>query len=347
MPLIAVDLFAGAGGATQGLRDAGFEVCVAVEIDAEAATTWAANHPGVMLQRDVRTLTGTDLMDAGGFRYGELDLLKACPPCQGFSTLRGGRTADPRRNDLVLDTLRLIEDIGPKAVLVENVPGLRKDDRFSLLTEGLRKLGYGTSDYIVEASDLGVPQRRRRLVIVAIRHGENPPGLDKLIPSNVRRPAMNAGEALKALEAQGVGGTNADVWRVSQGTVAARIAAVPINGTRFDLPISLQLECHKKMVSKSGKPSKSAAGSYGRVRNKQPAPTMTTRCTTPACGSFIHPSENRGLSLREAAAFQTFPFDYKWTGTYGSIERQIGNAVPVWMAEELGRAVVKLLELRT
>ncbi|CAD5140643.1 protein of unknown function [Microbacterium sp. Nx66] len=119
--------------------------------------------------------------------------------------------------------------------------------------------------------------------------------------------------------------------------------AVRINGTRFDLPEDLQLDCHKRLVDDKGHARRTATGSYGRVRSGEPAPTMTTRCTTPACGAFIHPVQDRGISLREAAAFQTFPATYTWLGSYGSVERQIGNAVPVWMAESLGRSVLDLL----
>ena len=341
--LIAVDLFAGAGGATQGLRDAGFDVVAAVELDSDAATTWALNHPGVMLEADVRAISSTTLMAAGGFKRGELDLLKACPPCQGFSTLRGASTPDPLRNDLVLDTLRLIDEMLPRAVLIENVPGLQKDNRFTRLTEEMQKLGYGLRDYVVEAELLGVPQRRRRLVVIAVHEAGAPPKFDDLIPPAARRPPMTAGEALAALPPLSASPSVADSWRTPKGDVARRIAAVPVNGTRFDLPDDLQLECHKKLTSKSGNPSRSASASYGRIRADKPAPTMTTRCTTPACGSFIHPTEHRGISLREAAAFQTFPANYQWFGSYGSIERQIGNAVPVWMAEELGHAVGSLL----
>lgn len=341
--LTAIDLFAGAGGATQGLRDAGFDVRVGVEIDSDAAATWSLNHPGVMLEADMRTVSGRQLMDAGGFEYGELDLLKACPPCQGFSSLRGGTHPDDARNDLVIDTLRIVDELYPRAVLIENVPGLRRDHRFESLTAGLRNRGYELEDYIIEASTLGVPQRRRRLVVIATRDGQSPPSIDVLLPPVERRPRMTAGEALERFERDFAALDVSDTWRTSSKIVAERIAAVPIGGTRFDLPERLQLDCHKNLGGSTGKSRRNATGSYGRVRRDQPAPTMTTRCTTPACGSFIHPTRNRGLSLREAAAFQTFPVDYVWHGSYGSIERQIGNAVPVWMAEALGKAVASLL----
>lgn len=344
MKPIAVDLFAGAGGATQGLRDAGFDVVAAVENEPSAAATWELNHPGNMLLADIRTLEAMDIMRAGGFGVGELDLLKACPPCQGFSSLRGSNAPDEGRNDLVLDTLRLIAGLMPRAVLIENVPGLRRDGRFSVLTTGMVELGYALQDYSVEASDLGVPQRRRRLVVIAIRGASTVPAqLDELIPVGLRRTPKTAGVALSELHSNLSSVDPVHVWRAVKGKVAERIAAVPVGGTRFDLPPQLQLECHKKLTGAKGGPSRSAGGSYGRVKYDRASPTMTTRCTTPSCGSFIHPTEDRGLSLREAAALQTFPHSYRWAGSYGSIERQIGNAVPVWMAEALGLAVLRSL----
>lgn len=343
MSLTAIDLFAGAGGATQGLRDAGYDVAAAVEIDPTAATTWALNHPGVLLEADVRKVSGGLLLDAAGVRRGELDLLKACPPCQGFSTLRGTSVPDPRQNDLVLDTLRLVDEILPRAVLMENVPGLRRDPRYPRLVNGLRGFGYAVKDFLVDAEVLGVPQRRRRFVAIAMRDIGDLPEFEELLPSEFRRQRMTAGEALHQLYASKSASGLLGIWRVPKGIVASRIAAIPVGGTRFDLPPHLQLACHKRLDSKSGRPARNATGSYGRIRADRPAPTMTTRCTTPACGSFIHPTEDRGISLGEAAAFQTFPPDYSWSGTYGAIERQIGNAVPVWMAESFGLAVARLL----
>jgi DNA (cytosine-5)-methyltransferase 1 len=181
-------------------------------------------------------------------------------------------------------------------------------------------------------------------VVIAVRGATAlPDDLDTLIPPGARRHFMTAGEALTRLAAVQGSSDPMHVWRRASDTVGRRIAAVPVNGNRFDLPPDLQLACHTKMIGSAGRQLRSATGSYGRVRAAEPAPTMTTRCTTPACGSFIHPTENRGLSLREAAALQTFPANYIWSGSYGSVEKQIGNAVPVWMAEALGRAALRLL----
>jgi DNA (cytosine-5)-methyltransferase 1 len=343
----ALDLFAGAGGATQGLRDAGFDVVAAVENDRSAAVTWRMNHPGLLVEEDIRDIDAADMLRQLRLRPGQIDLLKACPPCQGFSSLRGRRPPDKRQNDLVLDALRLVDGTKPKAVLLENVPGLRSDPRFETLALGMRARGYTLRDYLVEASALGVPQRRRRLVVIAI-HGlatPLPDRFDALIPVAARRAAMTAGEALAALAAELAPGDPWHRWRQSSDIVARRIRAVPVNGTRFDLPEDLRLACHERLKGPRGTPVRAATGSYGRVRAEQPAPTMTTRCTTPASGPFIHPTEHRGLSLREAAALQTFPASYRWHGGHDSVERQIGNALPVWMAEALGLAVLRILGL--
>lgn len=340
----AVDLFAGAGGATQGLRDAGYDVAVAVENEADPAQTWRLNHPGTMFEADIRRVDPAQLLEAGGLLGRPIDLLKACPPCQGFSSLRGAAEADPARNDLVLDTLRFVDGLLPAAVLLENVPGLRRDSRFPLLTRELRDRGYQLRDYEIEASLLGVPQRRRRLVVVAVKGAlALPPDAAALAHTSGLASTTTAGAALDRLGSQVQAGDVWHRWRTSSPAVAARIAAVPVGGNRFDLPPEHRLSCHERLVTADGVARRVATGSYGRVRVDAPSPTMTTRCTTASCGSFIHPTENRGLSLREAASLQTFPHNYRWHGGYDSVERQIGNAVPVRMAEALGRVVGGLL----
>lgn len=345
----AVDLFAGAGGATQGLSDAGFNVVAAVENDRDAAATWRLNHPGLLLEQDVREVDPTNLLQRAGLAPGLLDLLKACPPCQGFSSLRGRKAPDEGQNDLVLDTLRFVDVLRPRAVLLENVPGLLADHRFTALTVGMRSRGYRLEDYLVEASTLGVPQRRRRLVVVAVVWSEDalPADVATLVPIHARRPRMSAGQALDDLARHLHPADPRHRWRQSSDLVMRRIQAVPVGGNRFDLPDKLTLPCHRRLRGPHGRAVRAATGSYGRVQANQPAPTMTTRCTTPACGPFIHPTEPRGLSLREAAALQTFPPTYRWCGGHDSVERQIGNAVPVWMAQALGLAVRTLLDPAT
>lgn len=338
----AVDLFAGAGGATRGLRDAGFRMLAAVENDPEAAQTYRKNHPKVRLfVQDIRTLEPEDVLSSVGLTSGELDLLKACPPCQGFSSLAKG-AVDESRNDLVLDTFRFVEAFRPRVVLLENVPGLARDRRLPELEGLLERTGYRLRGNTLDASVFGVPQRRKRFICFAVR--DDVPGhlddeLLSLLPSGFRTTRRTARDALTHLSRHLRADDPLDVHRRSSPTVAARIAAVPVGGNRFDLPEEHQLDCHRRLGT-----SRNAGSSYGRIKLDEPAPTMTTRCTTPACGTFIHPTENRGLTLREAATFQTFPVSYRFFGTYESIERQIGNAVPVRMAKGLGLIAVRILE---
>ncbi|MEU9891660.1 DNA cytosine methyltransferase [Sphaerisporangium sp. NPDC051011] len=342
----ALDLFAGAGGATAGLKDAGFVLVGAVENDKDACASYARNHPDVRLwEADIRSVPASKLRDHLGLEKGDLTLLKACPPCQGFSTLAEGRGGvDESRNDLVTDIIRFIRALRPISVLLENVPGLRRDKRLTRLTDALSRLGYSWRSYIIDAKDVGVPQRRKRLILLAVkgRRQDLPKSLFDLVPPEEVLEPRTAGQAFDALESCLRSGDPLNRYRKSSAAVLERISAVPVNGTRFDLPVELQLRCHQLVDEKK---SRSATASYGRIRRDAPAPTMTTRCTTPACGSFIHPTENRGISLREAATLQTFAPTYEFVGDYGSVERQIGNAVPVLLARFLGQAVLAALDL--
>lgn len=337
--LTAVDLFAGAGGATTGLVQAGFRVVGAVENDADAVSSYRANHATVdIVDADIRSVDADDLRRRLKLRPGSLHLLKACPPCQGFSSLANG-TVDNARNDLVLDVGRFVRAFRPKSFLLENVPGLAKDKRLDTLLNELAIMGYRFQRYLIDAARLGVPQRRKRLIVVglspAIRR-RLPEDMATLVPGFHRIKDKTVRDAFRGLRS---GNTNDPLakYRQSNEAVRARIMAVPENGRRFDLPPEHRLACHDKLAGRT------ATASYGRINWNEPGPTMTTRCTTPACGTFIHPAEHRGLTLREAALLQTFPQDYVILGSYQSIERQIGNAVPVRMAKVLGLAVRNLL----
>jgi DNA (cytosine-5)-methyltransferase 1 len=335
----AIDLFAGAGGATQGLRQAGFDVVAAVENERRAADTYRSNHPDVLLKEiDIREQDAIALRRELKMRPGSLGVLKSCPPCQGFSSLARGEI-DLARNDLIFDTMRFIDAFRPRALLLENVPGLQRDVRLAEFCRTLTSsFGYRFKQFIVDAVSYEVPQRRRRLILLAVS-----PRVRRSLPSelldcipDVARQQITVRQAFADLEGRIYGNDPLNRHRRLSPIVLERISAVPVNGSRFDLPEALSLNCHKKLARKS------ATASYGRLRFDEPAPTMTSRCTTPACGSFVHPTLNRGITLREAATLQTFPFDYKFSGGYDSVERQIGNAVPVRMAELIGRTAQRL-----
>ena len=336
--MTAIDLFAGAGGATRGLKDAGYRVLAAVENDDSAARSFSANHPEAkLLPEDIRQVAPEELRADLRLEPGELTLLKACPPCQGYSSLGTGDPED-ERNELVHQVWRFVREFMPKAVTLENVPGLANDPRLDLLVRRLRAVGYRVRSFVADAIDFGVPQRRRRLIVIAVRSRPDlslPQSLTDLLPKGFD-DRQTAGEVLAA--AGPVDGTDpVHRHRKHSPSVLERIKAVPVGGTRFDLPAEHRLPCHERLKARL------ACSSYGRIRADEPAPTLTTRCTTPACGSFIHPSEHRGLTLREAALLQTFPASYQFCGGYEQIERQIGNALPARIAEGIGIAVAELV----
>ncbi len=336
IPRTAVDLFAGAGGTTQGLKDAGFTVLAAVENDPDATATYRANHPEVTLyERDVQRIRAPAFARRHGGR--RLGLLTACPPCQGFSTLGLGDTSDPR-NDLVMTVERFARPLAPWAIVLENVPGLAADRRLGRLVANL-SAEYVVAQYLVDAADFGVPQRRRRVVVLAVDRSLAPaftPQLLGLLPPGFDASRRTAADALAAADGLTEEGDPVHRARRSSDIVARRIRAVPRGGGRLDLPSNLRLACHNRLKTTG------ATSIYGRIDPDQPAPTMTTRCTTPSCGRFIHPFEDRGLTLREAALLQTFPLDYAFKGTHQSVERQIGNAVPVRLAAALASIVTTL-----
>ena len=312
----------------------------AVENDEAAAKSYGLNHGTTsVIVDDMRRLTPTVIRKMLALENGRLDLLNACPPCQGWSSL-GKRNVADTRNDLINDVWRMIRELLPRSWILENVTGLTKDPRLDRLVQKTAQVGYGVQSYHLNAQDFGVPQRRKRLIVVGIRGRASeslPQDLMVMIPTSFSRAIRTAGEALQ--QAKTISGAEDPIHRgrSHRDHVIERIAAVPVGGNRFDLPVEHQLECHQRMKSRQ------ASASYGRIRANQPAPTMTTRCTTPACGSFIHPTENRGITLREAAFIQSFPRGYEFFGTYGQIEAQIGNAFPPRMAEGIGLAIKTLL----
>ena len=332
----AIDLFAGAGGSTEGLKQAGFEVVGAVEWDTSASDSYELNHPEVALDRsDLSLLSPLQWSRSLGLRPSELDLLSACPPCQGFSTL-GTRMADDPRNDLITSTWKFIRFFRPKAWLVENVPGAANDARTLRLVRLATNAGYGVQQYILDAADIGVPQHRRRLILVGLRGTVPPSSLSELFQGCYPLTHVPVRDALAPLACPHAADP-LDRGRQHSPLALQRIQALEPGGSRRDLPPELQLACHRRL-------GRSGAGSvYGRMDADKPAPTMTTRCTTPSCGRFVHPVEHRGLTLREAAMLQTFPQTYQFVGGYDSIEAQIGNAVPVLMARTLGSSILGLL----
>ena len=318
---IAVDLFCGAGGLSEGLRQAGFDVAGAVELDALACRTYRLNHRGVKLwEIDITRLSGAVMMKALKLQPGDLDLLAACPPCQGFSTMRtknGARTNRDSRNDLIFDVLRIVRSMKPKSVMLENVPGLAEDSRYVAFCRGLESQGYRVKSDILNTVDFGVPQRRRRLVVLASRLAEPEFAPKATVFCTVREFIGNLTPPERSRDPL----HNYSVRRSKK--VTDLIRRIPHNGgSRTALGQEEQLPCHQRLEG--------FRDVYGRMTWDRPAPTITGGCINPSKGRFLHPRANRAITLREAALLQTFPKKYRFPLDKGRypVALLIGNALP-------------------
>lgn len=319
--LTAIDLFSGCGGLTLGLTLAGFKVLAAIENDQLAVDTYKANHPRVRVySTDIETVKAKPLRESLRLKSGELDLLAGCPPCQGFSALRtrnGAAQKRHRNNSLIKEMIRFTRAFRPKAVMMENVPGLASHWSFQKLCRDLRRLGYHVKWGVKDARHYGVPQRRKRLILVAgyrcdIELAEESDTIRTVRQAigDLRKP----GESRDALQ---------NLPEDRSAKVLKLIRAIPKNGgSRTDLPEGRQLACHKRTDGFND--------IYGRMSWDAPSPTITGGCFNPSKGRFLHPTQNRAITLREAAILQTFPRRY-WFPTgksKESIALMIGNALP-------------------
>ena len=323
----AIDLFCGVGGLSLGLRQARFRVAAALDVSSLATESYRMNFPRVpLIRRDIRAVTGSELLRRARLEEGELDLLAGCPPCQGFSALRtkGQQSAvDDHRNDLLLEFLRLAGEILPRFVLLENVPGLVRDDLFRQFTGGLGELGYGVADSVLDSADFGTPQRRRRLVLVA--------GFES-------QPRLMQGEAERRTVRDAIGGFAGTAGRSGDPLhdhgeqraehVRSVIESIPKDGgSRADLGPDEQLECHKQAEAHGAGWGREP---YGRIAWDGIASTITGGCVNPSKGRFLHPDEDRAITLREALLLQGFPPDHRLSlkrGKYAAAEL-VGNAIP-------------------
>lgn len=317
----AVDLFCGCGGLTVGLKRAGFRVLGAVDVDPLSVKTYKANHRDVTLwEKDIRELDPQELLDTLGLKKGGLDLLAGCPPCQGFSTMRtlnGASRGDDPRNDLLMEFERFVEALLPRTVMMENVPGLADDERFEAFRRKLKKLGYLGTHRILDAAEYGVPQRRRRLIYLAGM------GLEIAFAEKIGRQ-KTVKEAIAGLPKAGQSGDPVhDMPEKRTPKVLEIIRLIPKDGgSRRDLPEEFQLECHKRCNG--------FKDVYGRMAWEKPAPTITSGCFNPSKGRFLHPEEDRAITMREAALLQGFPRRYKFptTDNKSAVALMIGNALP-------------------
>lgn len=350
MTISAIDLFAGAGGLSTGLTSAGATITLAVEAHTDAAATYALNHPGVSVTTETITSGWRASLDITP------DLVAGGPPCQGWSTLghRGSPSRRARQNAALDLFLQQIDLIRPRAVLLENVRGLamaERGDRLASIKTRIEELGYDVKSALVRASDFGVPQLRHRLFVVGIRRDVNlsydfPKGLDTPTVSFEDAvcdlPGLEHGESSTSYSDRATSSLQRKL-RGKETTLSLHQAprhpehimslleALPIEGgTTRDLPSDL-------------KPESGFHNTYARLKSDEPAPAVTSSIGRVSSGRHVHPTQNRALTVREAARLQTFPDSYLWSGKRWSIYQQIGNAVPPLLAERIARPLIELL----
>ncbi len=315
----AIDLFSGCGGLSQGLRSAGFDVVAAFDNDADSVATYRLNHPKtVVFEEDIRNVDPAEIKKIIGDE--PLHLLAGCPPCQGFSSVRRlnrKRSVRDDRNGLVLEYLRFVKALKPLTIMMENVPGLINYVLFKKVVKELEEMGYHPKTKVVSIQEYGVPQRRKRLVMVGSLLG----GLEAAKPTGEK---VTVRDMIGHLES--VAKTKDPVHKIVAShrlEVMERIKATPKNGgSRTDVP-QFELDCHKKE-------GVGFNDVYGRLRWDDYSSTITGGCLNPSKGRFLHPQQNRTISAREAALLQTFPPDYKFPEGISktSISLLIGNALP-------------------
>ncbi|MFK3794758.1 DNA cytosine methyltransferase [Pseudomonas sp. NPDC088444] len=338
MTINVFDFFSGCGGTSCGFREAGMNIKLGLDVDSEAANTYRFNFPeATFLEKDIRTLPAEALSSSISQTEGRI-LFSGCAPCQPFSKQNRHQNENDPRLNLLGEFGRFIEHWLPDYVFVENVPGMQKDcmksETFLTFTNLLNKLGYSFDAAIVQALWFGVPQTRSRLVLVASLHGEIK--IPNATHGNGLNPYTTVKEWIKDLPALGAGQTDPSdndhsAMNLSELNLR-RIQSTLEGGGRETWPEELLLKCHKNYSGHSDV--------YGRLAWDKPASGLTTKCLSYSNGRFGHPSQPRGLSLREAASLQTFPRSYRFFGSLQSRARQVGNAVPPLMARSISKAFI-------
>lgn len=345
MSLKVIDFFCGCGGASKGFENAGFEIALGIDFEKHAADSYQSNFKSAeFINRDIRKVRARDVA-AKIPDWKEHDLVFcACAPCQPFSSQNKGKSHQDQRASLLMETARFVRAFRPKFIFLENVPGIQrvKADEigpFQKYLKFLSRLGYKFDYKLVSSEFYGIPQKRKRLVMMARL------GLTPVFPEKTHGtedvPFANVRQYIKGMTSLQAGESDPEdpLHKASpvQPQNLERLANTPEGGDRRDWPDRLWLDCHKKY--------KGHTDVYGRMSWGKLAPTLTTRCTSISNGRFGHPdtNQNRALTLREAACLQTFPKDFIFCGGMVAQSKQIGNAVPVLLAQRFAEAVHKQL----
>lgn len=335
--LVAIDFFCSAGGVTCGFKQAGINVLGGIDIDKSCEVTYKKNNKAKFLHADVSNLSKPEVGKYFGIRRGQRNLIfVGCSPCQYYSNIQTNKSKSETTRLLLEDFQEFVEYYRPGYVFIENVPGLDKKPKSPLANFKvfLADKGYTFDDGVLNAKDFGVPQNRRRYVLVASR-----------LNTQIALPKPDSKKILTVFDAIG----NESIFpRIEAGhkddsdflhSTAVlkeinlqRIISTDHNGgDRRSWPKNLQPDCYEKHDGHYDV--------YGRMYWDKPSPTITTKFVSYSNGRYGHPEQNRAISLREGAVLQSFPLTYKfYSSSQGTIAKMIGNAVPPLLAKKIGES---------
>jgi len=345
MTASTIDLFCGIGGLSYGLKRAGIHVVAGVDLDVSCKYAFEQNVGAEFLSVDIAKLDGDELTEKYWTDGSQIRILAGCAPCQPFSS-HSNKIKNKKRTKkwrLISEFKRIVRETDPHIVTMENVPNLASQKIFINFVTFLQEAGYHTTCSMVYCPDYGIPQKRRRLVLLASKYGEialipkSPFEKDRITLKGAigHLPPVAAGEICSTDPLH-------RTTKLSDINLR-RIRASKPNGTWLDWSEDLQLTCHKKITGASYK------SVYGRMAWEEPASTITTQFYNYGTGRFGHPTQDRAITIREAALLQTFPEDYKFYKNEQDIfiKRfgvQIGNAVPVELGVVIGKSILAHIE---
>lgn len=369
----AIDLFAGAGGLSIGFREAGFRILAANDFDDDALATFHLNHPETEpLPGPIQKIDAEDFLAAAGLERGALDVLVGGPPCQAFSVYNHQRGMHDERSGLFREYARLVGGLMPRFVVMENVTGITSIDGGRAVEEihvSLSRLGYHVENRVLKAEQYGVPQERRRIFFIGMRDGNNITwpepthgALDDLsTPPSRLQALVTVSDALNDLPALRIGegaeempytapaqsdyqrqlrcGSHKVFNHIAPSLApvnSERMKYIPQGGSWRDIPVHL-LPPGMKVARRSDHTKR-----YGRMHPDGQSCTILTKCDL-HWGAYIHPEQDRTITVREAARLQSFPDTFRFLGNRGEQYRQVGNAVPPLLARAVARSVLAMM----
>ena len=341
-PYRMVEGFCGPGGMSLGLKNAGFEIMRAFDVDAPSIKTHNRNLGLHGVVADANLVSGFEMMAELGMKRGELDLFAGGPPCQGFSKQKRGAHLGDSRNDLVKEYIRIVGELHPRFFFFENVAifGQKRGKEYVTLMHE-RFTDYEIEYGFANSANFGLPQARERFLVVGRRRDV---GGAFSFPTRIVSKTTTVGEALSGLpEPPRDYSVHRDFSNHQRARVTElnirRFSHVPQGGGWKDIPYELRMPCHQRVdTDKGGWPDV-----FGRLQLDGLCPTITGGFDSFTRGRYGHPLQDRPLTPREAARIQGFPDDYAFEGTRGDVRSQIGNAVPPPVAFGVGSYILRAL----